>query len=189
MPAYTVVAPESAGRTLVGGANVQIIFAASAAIAKEVASAKFDSDGDLWTDATVTEIVADSDWEGWTFNIRVLGGFGVGGADSASESFVGTAADNTIDEVAAALVVLLNALAGIANASYDAGTNILTIASAADALGDQKVEVDIIPPDGKSSISGLVGTITDEGIEAAALTVQLPADAAVIPQSVLQASN
>lgn len=185
MPAYTVQAPATSGQTLAGGGDVQIVFAANATAAKEIAASKHDGDGTVWSGATVTEIVADADFEGWTFKIEICGGTGAGDAYPASFSYTGTAANNTIDEIAAQLVILLNAHADIAGAAYNATSNTLTIAETTDGLGDQKVVVTITPPDGKSSIPSLVGTLTDEGASGDALTVVLPADAAVIPQSVM----
>lgn len=183
MPAYLVTLDRTkCGYTLPDGANAMVVFAADATTAKQAAAAKYDGDGSAWiTNGTATEIVAGTDWTGWTFRVDILGGFGTGGTDPAAVSFVGTATDNTIDEIAAQLVTALNALDGIANASYAAATNILTVAGAADALGDQKVEVSITPPGGKSPIAALVVAIDDQNNAADPLLVTLPADAAVVP--------
>lgn len=190
MPAYYVTLnPEVSGVTLVHGANAAIVFAATTTAAKERVAAQYPHDGAIWATATVTEVIADADFNGWTFRVNVHGGTGAGGDEAATVEFTGDATDNTVDEIAAQLVTLLNALTGIANAAYDAGTNILTVAGLADNIGDEKVTMEIVPPGGQEGVPSLVGTITDEGVEAAALTVQLPADAAVIPQllaSVLQ---
>ena len=94
---------------------------------------------------------------------------------------MGDSTNDTVDEIAAALVTALNALDGIANAAYNATSNTLTVAGTADALGVQKLEVSIIPPGGSASIASLVGAITDGGASGAALSVVLPADNAVIP--------
>ncbi|XAO37041.1 virion structural protein [Pseudomonas phage WP2] len=183
MPAYLVTLDRNkSGHTLVQGADAMVIFAASATAAKQAAAAKFEGDGLAWlNDSTATEIVASTDWQGWTFRVAILGGFGTGGDEPRTVAVVGDATDNTVDEIAAALVTALNALDGIANAAYNATTNTLTVAAAADALGDQKLEVSIIPPGGSASIASLVGAITDGGVAAADLTVVLPADNAVIP--------
>lgn len=184
MPAYLVTLnTEKSGHTLPGGANAMAVFAADATAAKQVCEAYFDGEGLLWSssDASVAEIVADADFNGWTFKVRILGGLGVGGDEPGEVVVVGDATDNTIDEVGALLVTALNALTGIAGASYNSTSNILTVAETTDSLGDQTVEVDIIPPNGYSSVASLVGTITDGGVAGDALTVQLPTDAAVIP--------
>jgi len=93
------------------------------------------------------------------------------------------ATTNTMDEIGAALATALNALPLIANAAYNTTSNTLTIAGTADALGDKQVEVYITPPLGKSSVAALVGTIVDGGASGDALSVILPADAAVVPVS------
>ena len=183
MPAYLVTLSQNVGgRTLSAGGDAMVVFAADATAAKQICSAKYDGDGNAWTsDSTVTEIVQDADFNGWTFRIDILDGLGAGGDEPGTVSVTGDATDNTIDEVAALLVTALNALTGIANASYNGTTNTLTVAGAADGLGDQTIQVSITPPDGKSSVASLVGTITDGGASGDAITVVLPADAAVIP--------
>ncbi len=183
MPAYLVTLDRTkSGHTIVQGADAMVIFAASATAAKQAAAAKFEGDGLAGLhDSTASVIGAGTDWQGWTFRVAILGGFGTGGDEPRTVAVVGDATDNTVDVIAAALVVALNALDGIANAAYNATTNTLTVAAAADALGDQKLEVSIIPPGGSASIASLVGTITDGGVAAADLTVVLPADNAVIP--------
>lgn len=183
MPAYLVTLDRTkSGHTIVQGADAMVIFAASATAAKQAAAAKYEGDGLAWlNDSTATEIVAGTDWQGWTFRVSILGGFGTGGDEPRTVDVVGDSTNDTVDEIAAALVTALNALDGIDNAAYAAATNTLTVAAAADALGDQKLEVSIIPPAGASPIASLVGAITDGGVAAADLTVVLPADNAVIP--------
>lgn len=184
MPAYLVTLNRSkSGHTLIMGGDAMVVFAANADAAKQSAAARFDGDGLAWlNDSTVTEVTAATNWVGWAFRVVIHGGFGSEGADPASVTVVGDATDDTVDEIGAALAVALNALSGIANAAYNASTNTLTIAGTADALGDQTVSVSVVPPGGASSIPALVGTITHEGLAADALSVVLPADAAVIPK-------
>lgn len=186
MPAYLVTLDRSkGGQTLQAGADAMVVFGADATAAKEIAAAKFPFEGDAWIDdGTAVEITAAADFEGWTFEIDIFGGFGAGNDEPASVSFTGTAGDNTVDEIAAQLVTLLNGLDGIAGAAYNATSNTLTIAETTDGLGDQAVAVRITPPDGESAIPSLVGTITDEGASGDALSVVLPADDAAIPQVV-----
>ena len=175
MSAFLVSVANSCGKVFRNGANAVLVFAASDTIAKQMASALFDGDGSGFdsADATATEVLAASDWAGWTFNIRV--------SNVGAVSVLADATTNTIDEVGAALVTALNALAGIANASYNSTTQVLTIAAIADDIGDEQVYADIIPPGCSDSIAGLVGAIVDGGIAGAALTLALPADAAVVP--------
>ncbi len=165
-----------------GGGDAMVIFAANATAAKEIAAAKYPGDGAVWaTDGTATEIIAATDFNGWDLRVFIQSGLGAGGADSGEFIVTGDATNNTIDEIAALMVTALNAHADIAGASYDAATNILTIAAIADGIGDQQVEVSLTPPGGEGPVPSLMGAITDGGIAGAALTVALPADAAVIP--------
>jgi hypothetical protein len=187
MPAYMVVLSTTAGATLHGGCDTQIVFAADAAAAKEIAAAKYESDGEVWSAATVTQIEADADFEGWTFTVDICGGLGILGDEGASFTYTGTATNNTIDEIAAQLVLLINAHDEIAGSSYDAATNILTVADTTDALGDQTITVSAVPPGYASSVPSVFGTITYGGAAADALTVELPGDSDVIPTSVLSA--
>lgn len=177
MPAYLVTPGNQSGVTLHEGANACVVFAADATAAKEVCQARFPGASGIWsTGATVTEIVADADFNGWTFEVELDSG-----TTPSKVSFVGDATDNLIDEIGAKLVTALNATSNIAGASYNSTSNTLTVAQTTDNLGDKSVYVNIIPPGGDSSIASLVGTITHEGAVGAALTVVLPGDAAVIP--------
>lgn len=184
MPAYLVTLNrEKSGKTLQDGADAMVVFAADATEAKQICASKYGNEGDMWTstNATATEVVADGDWVGWTFRVSIGSGFGVGADEAVTFEFVGDATDDTVDEIGAALVVLLNAHADIAAATYTGATNVLEVTGVADAFGDQKLIVEIIPPGGEDGVAALVGVIVDEGIAAAVLSVVLPADAAVIP--------
>lgn len=185
MPAYLVALDRSnGGRTLRNDTDAMVVFADSAAQAKEVAHAAVPGDGHAWLSSTttVTEITASTNWAGWKFEVVVQSGLGAGGDQRGHVAVTGNDTTlDTIDEIGAALVVVLNALDGIAGAAYTAATNTLTIADATDALGDQTVQVLISPPGSDASVSSLVGTITHEGVAAAALSAVLPADNAVVP--------
>ena len=181
MPAYLVTLDlTKSGYTTKERATAMVVFAADATTALQMASAHFDGDGQQWvTNGTATAIVAASNWIGWTFRITLVE---VGGAAVRQVSLTSSGASNdTIDEIGAALVVLLNAVSGIANAAYNSTTNVLTVAGAADGLGDHRLLVEIIPPGKSEAIAALVGTVVDEGSAGDAVTVALPADAAVIP--------
>jgi hypothetical protein len=164
------------------GANELVVQANSEAQAKEAAAAHYDGDGAIWSTATVTELASTDDWEGWTFRVSICT------TVPKVFTYVGTAANDTIDEIAAQLVILLNADADIAGAAYNTTTQTLKIAETTDALGDKKCIVEIIPPSGYSSVDSLVGTLTDEGASGDALTVVLPADN-VVPPKVLAAAK
>lgn len=178
MPAYLVELDQNnGGRTLYSGANACVVFAADAAAAKEVCQSRFPGANATWAaDSTVTEVVAGADFDGWTFTATVTG-------EDTNATFVkvGDATDNLIDEIGAAMVILINAHADIAGAAYDASGQVLKVAETTDNIGDHSLSLTIVPPGGDSSIDELVGTVVDGGIVAAVLSVVLPADAAVIP--------
>lgn len=185
MPAYLVALDRSSGgRTLINDTNAMVVFAFSAAQAKELAHAAVSGDGHAWLSSTttVTEITAGTNWAGWKFEVVIQSGLGDEGDQRGHVAVTGNGTTlDTVDKIGAALVVALNALEGIAGADYTAATNTLTIADATDALGDQTVQVLISPPGSDVSVSSLVVTITHEGDTADALSVVLPADNAVIP--------
>lgn len=188
MPAYLCTLNRTrGGHTTKNGADAMVVFAATTAKALQVADSFYGGDGGRFVaDGTATEIAAAANWIGWTFKVNISGGLaagaGVNADGSADVVLTATgAAQDTIDEIAAVLVTALNALPTIANASYDAGTQTLTAAGAADNLGDKKLTVQIIPPNGNSSCAAFVGAIVNQGAANAALTVVLPADADTVP--------
>ncbi len=185
MPAYLVTLDQTkSGHTLVSGSNAMAVFAEDATQALEICAAKFAFEGAAWADdGTAVAIVQGADFDGWTFEVDILDGLGVGSDEPATVSVTGDATDNTIDEIGALLVIALNGIAGITGAAYNGTTNTLTIAAGTgvDDLGDQTVQVRITPPNGNSPIPSLVGTITHEGVATDDLSVILPLDAAVIP--------
>lgn len=72
---YLVMVPTQdtmPARTLVNGVEGMVIVAGSTADAKAMAKAQYGQDQDvLWTNATVTAIVADSDLHGWVLDIVI----------------------------------------------------------------------------------------------------------------------
>lgn len=68
---------------------------------------------------------------------------------------------------------------GKAAASYDSGTNVLTLAVASENLGDQTVTAEVVPPGGKKGVPQLVGTIVDKGSVGATLSVVLLSPTAI----------
>lgn len=182
MPAYLVTLDRNkCGHQLRGDGDAMVVFAADATAAKEICAAKYPGDGLAWAnDSTVTQIVQDADFNGWTLRVFIQSGLG-DGSESGEFIVTGDATNNTIDEVAALMVTALNAHADIAGAAYNATSQTLKVAETTDGLGDQTIEVTLTPPGGESAIPSLIGTITDGGASGDALTVVLPADAAVIP--------
>lgn len=175
MPAYLVTLGEVPGLTLIGGDNTVIVFASDADDAK--AMAKISASGDAnnaWNNATVTEIAAEADLE--DFRLRIL----IPDATTPIDVTVTGGTSATVDTIATAIVTQLNNDSQIANAAYVAGTNTLTVAGAADSLGDKTLVVEFLPPltksvvkDASIPIPGFVGTITDQGSAGSALTVVL----------------
>jgi len=140
--------------------------------AKAISMANIQDSGDSpWTDATSTTIAAGvaSDFLGFVYRVRVEGTAGL------DVSYTGIASDD-VDDVGAALVLLLNATT-INGSSYSSNT--LDVSSIADGLGDKTLQVTATPPSSVDSLSDLVGTVVDGGIAAAALTVDL-----VIPTAI-----
>jgi len=72
MPAYRVEIPESARHMSIGGANGVIVFAADATDAKAAAKAIHPNDpAAMWTAATATEIVEDTDYADFDLHIVI----------------------------------------------------------------------------------------------------------------------
>lgn len=179
MPAYIVSLPDGVSH---GNKNSDVVvFAEDATYARDAAKAGYSQGSNsAWDQATVSEIVAGSDYLGWSLRVRI--------EHAADLNFpcdftvVGIASD-TIDLLGAAMVTALNAHQDIAAAAYDGITNILTCAAVGDNLGDGTLTVEMRPPgQARGPFASYVGTITDGGIQAAALTVQLAADAISVAQ-------
>lgn len=111
-----------------------------------------------------------------------------GGGDSATMDLtVGT--DEYVNFLAE-MVGLLNAESIIAAAAMDLGAGgstdlILTIAAISDALGDRAVQLSFERND--VAMPGLTGAVVDEGIEAAVLTMAIPAVSARVPSKIVAA--
>lgn len=175
--AYLVTLPDSyIARVLEDGKDSIVVYAADAEQAKEIAKSAFKWDIDApWASATVTELAVATDWatpQLWNFRIRIRT---PAGAVLHNVTVQSSAADNTVDEIAALLVTALNATT-INSAAYVSGTNVLTIAAVGDAIGDHFVELSAWPTtlnerDGFSA--SFFGSPTHGGVAAAALTVTL----------------
>lgn len=70
---------------------------------------------------------------------------------------------------------------GFTLASYDTGTNVLTIAAIEDGLGDHSIAVEITPPGAQEACGVLVGAVVQRGIAAAVLSAVLTAPT-IIPK-------
>jgi hypothetical protein len=116
------------------------------------------------------ELEVPVDHQNLEYRVRVGGSNG----DIASVLYIAQSFD-LVDDIGNGLVALLNNTPNISNASYDSATKILTIAGAADSLGDRNVSVEVLHPGLNQPLtsSPLIGTITDEGSSGDALTVVL----------------
>jgi hypothetical protein len=177
MPAYILSLP---GNIQNGAKNKDVVvFAEDVANAREFAKSAYSAGNDgAWDLAVVTEIEDPADFELWSIRVRVTGAADLG--STLDVTHVAIASDG-VDEVGDALVLLINAHADIANSAMDSLTNILTISSIADNIGEGVVEMTWTPPGAKRQpIISYVGTIVDQGIQGAVLTVQLNTDAVAI---------
>lgn len=121
-------------------------------------------------------VAAEPTYDTYTFVVRVEGQAAVS---------VDAAPGDDITDVAGDLVTGLNALDDIDEAAYDAGTRTLTVASATDALGDKRVDVDVyIDGTYLNSMQSVVESITSEGSAGDALTVvfKAPVNEALKPK-------
>jgi hypothetical protein len=134
-------------------------------------------DGDALT-VEFKGVAADAaTYENWVFTVRV---------DTATGTpFSATGgADDTLDDVMALLVTALNGSADIDAAAWSASTRVLTVAGAADGLGDQGVEIDVYSPTEDADQSkGLVTAVVSGGASGDALTIAFAAKASddIIP--------
>lgn len=178
MALYLLQRPRTLGANIIDGKTSMIVEADSEAAAKRVATAQSDGDAP-WTNATATTIAAGvaSDYEGFTYRIRVSGDpLVAGSADIVDVTYTGVAAD-TVDDIGDGLAALL-VTAGL-TATYTGATNTLEVAASGDAIGDHSISVEAKLPGAAEPLSDLVGTITDGGVEADAITVVLEDETAI----------
>lgn len=152
---------------ITGATSAVLTIAAVDGLVGEVLTVTLEDGGNYVNDPTDTglETTTDGDGTGATVDITTVQGGSTG----------------DIDALGLQMVESLNATALISNASFDASSNVLTVAGAADNLGDHVCRFDMIPPLGVSPVASVVGTITDEGSSGNAVTVALKADNYDIP--------
>jgi len=185
MPAFLVeTADDPVSR--VDGSDMAVVFAATAADAKAMAQAKFSGDGNAsWGAATVTEVIADPDLEGWRLRVRVAAP--AGGPNVLDETYTGIASD-AIDDMGAGIEALIDAT-GL-TALYTDATQVLIVAtgSGTDDLGDHTMLVEMLPPLALSAepvaVPGFVTAQSDEGTDTDDLDCTFSADAYVVPNLV-----
>lgn len=175
--AYIVTLPLLGGMNLKGGNDAVIVYADTAAQAKSLASAAMSNDvpAAAWSAATATELVVNTELEGWTFTINLTDN-----NSPFTEISVSHTATNgqVVDDVGTALAAALNATA-INGATYTAGSNTLLVVAIADGMGDWNIELLAKPPasatgpsligfgDNTSPVSGFFGAITAPGVAGA----------------------
>lgn len=181
-----IVKNNAAGGKTVSGQNALIVSAADPAGAILMAADHFDGDSS-WSDAVATALIesdldAASSCVGYTFKVLIRGA-AAQTADPIEISVTPTGTED-LDDMAALMVIALNAHAEIAAAVYSAPN--LTVAAIADGLGDASVEFQVYRTAGHGADLGseFHTAVTDEGIAAADLVVALVADTVIEPQVV-----
>jgi hypothetical protein len=140
MPAYVVQINREGGQSFTNGRDALLIYADSAAGAKSVAKNVKIGSGyspEMWDAATVTEIAAAADLEGFRLRVAIY--------DEDIDVTVTGAAGDDIDDLGTDMATALNALPGTpVTASYDADTNVLIAAVDGEVSGPWAVE--LLPP-------------------------------------------
>lgn len=175
VPHYIITLPKKQGQTVVSGDRTLIVEAATAELARDYAEARKVGDTASWADADVTLVEDATDkYVGSTWRIKISGK-PVPSPDAVDVSYTAQASDG-IDEVGNGLKAALQGPGGNLSTANWAG-GVLTVAGAAESLGDRSVTVEITPPGAAAPIpnrtGGPIGTITDEGAVGAALTVEI----------------
>lgn len=177
MSIYKVVAP-AGNYAKLNNVNGHLVQANSTAEAKALAKGFSGSDSHAaWADSTATDLTAGAALNGWSFNVHVNTT-----AHGAVDVTVVGDEDDTLDDVGTKLATALLAavgvaIAGTAHSAYNTSTNVLTVASAADGIGDKTVTITITPPTGLFESSyvwaqaDVVASKVDAGMAAAVLTV------------------
>lgn len=175
---YIVSLPDSASFLTRGGVNACVVWADSAADA-EVLAAIYNpgTPAVAWAAGTPTAVTAPADLENYRFRIEVVNP--TTGAVVVDVTVTGAAAA-TIDDIGDLLVIALNATAPIANSSYDSGSNVLTVSSIADGIGNMRLLAYAYGPASEVGDTGVshtefFSTVVDEGIAGAVLTIVLVA--------------
>ena len=164
MPAYVVQINREGGQSFTNGRDAMLIYADTTAAAISVAKNVKIGGGyspEMWDAATVTEIAAAADLEG--FRLRVVM------YDEDIDVTVTGGAGDDIDDLGTDMATALNALAGSpVTASYDAGTNVLIAAVDGEVAGPWAVQLlpplaDTIYANPTTTIAGFVTGVTAAG--------------------------
>jgi hypothetical protein len=180
--AYSIKFDEAyAGLGSRNGIKGAVVYANDATDAKALLEALYSDDVDgNWANATATAIAAAANMVGWTLRVQVLTPEGVSLYDV---EVIGAGADDTIDEIAALMVIALNATA-IDGAAYNSGTQVLTIAETTDNLGDHHTLVEWYAPS-PATRKAIPGFVVDKSVIGAAntaVTATFAADSYSVPK-------
>lgn len=158
----------------VNGINGVISQANSVSEAKALAKAVSDvAEIAPWNAATPVAASGLTDLLGWKMRIQVTT------TTPTDVTYTGIAGDTPASFGTAMAALLVSGGHGEANAAYNTGTGVLTVASTGNAIGDKTVTVVVTPPTGLFSSdyswtqADWVGTITSGGSSGSALTVAL----------------
>jgi hypothetical protein len=137
----------------INGVDSMIIEADSAAVAKQVAAAQVggDSGWDVASDTAIAAGVA-SDYEGYTYRVKVSGG--AGAEDLHDVSYTGVGSD-TVDLIGAALAELLRGSAVDAAIADDGGAYTDETTEANEDTGDDMTLLPAVPVDDDAYIIGM----------------------------------
>lgn len=157
--------------------NAVVVQANSANEARQLGKNTVDGDSDvLWANATPVDLTTIKDMTGWTINTSVNTSIPV---NVTTVGVAGNALDDILTAHATALLAAVGtAISGTAHSAYNTSTNLLTVASIADGIGNKTVTTVVTPPAGlfESSYTwaqaDLVTGKVDGGSSGAVLTVQ-----------------
>ena len=173
MPMYKAELPSGLpGLTLKNGTNVLLVEAVDATDAAAlVAGHQIAQDDALWANATITALLAAADLSpvvnpdtgqtnDYVFTVAVAG------PDTTASWTHTAAAGEDLDDVMAAMVILISAHADITLADWS--TPLLTVAEIADDIGDHTLTCTVTY--GGTTIVSFTGATVDGGVAGAVLT-------------------
>lgn len=172
MPAYEVKVDDQTGATFKNGHDVMTVFAEDGDDAKACAGGHFDGDSSgSWANATATEVIVGTDLSPVTDSLGNVSTFvlkvTITGEDTNEHFEYPCVSADSYADAFAAMVILLNTNADIANAAF-AG-DVLTVSGIADDIGDHTLTATF--EYGGVAIPSFLGVVVHEAISAAVLSV------------------
>jgi len=175
--AFIVTLPTESGHTERNNCNTIVCWANTGSEAITLAGANFAGDSN-WANATATAIVA-TDFSGYRFRVKIDGS--TPDTPYLDVSVNGDATNKTPDLLAGLMVTALNATGKVANAAYNSSTNVLSVAGAADGIGNKTFAIEFYPPGSETAVTSMFSSLVMGGSAGSALTATLPADAYTPP--------